>query len=88
MNKILLLTTKGCEGCFIMENNTTQAVDNSSKNIKLIVKDKYDVSKVFLKENKIVDFPTVLFMKDEKVIFKYAGSMPSIVVSRWIDIHF
>ena len=39
MNKIVLITTKGCQGCHIMHCNIEQALENTKKKIEYVVKD-------------------------------------------------
>ena len=39
MNKIVLVTTKGCEGCNIMHKSIKQALDNTSKKIEFVIKE-------------------------------------------------
>ena len=88
MYKILLITTEGCEGCTIMKNNVQQAINASNKNITFETKDRRDINKKFLYIHSIKDFPTILLFIDDRLKYKYSGTMPSIVVTRWIDIHF
>lgn len=86
--KILLITTKHCEACNIAEKNIKQAMSQSSKKITLEIKDIAEMDKKFLKDNKITDFPTVVYIKDDVIKFKRTGTYPSIMFLRWIDIHF
>lgn len=88
MYKIMLITTKGCEGCTIMRHNTQAAVLKARKEIEFEIKDRVEVGKKFLRTFNINDFPTILLFKDNEFKFKYVGSMPTIVVTRWIDIYF
>lgn len=88
MNKIVLITTKGCEGCAVMRANTTYAVTTARIDIELEIKDMKELDKKYLRTFGIKDFPTILFFKDDQLKHKYSGSMPAIVVTRWIDIHF
>jgi len=88
MNKILIVTTRGCGGCIIMTRLVKQALVESHKSISLEVKDIKSVDKSFLHENKVTDFPTTFFIKDGAVKFKYTGTNPVTVILRWIDIHF
>ena len=88
MYKILLITTEGCEGCAIMKNNIQAAISKEKKDIAFEVKDRKDINKKFLNINRIKDFPTTILFEYDRLKFKYSGTMPSIVVTRWIDIHF
>ena len=45
MNKIVLVTTKGCEGCNIMHKSIKQALDCTSKKIEYVVKDVTELTK-------------------------------------------
>ena len=45
MNKIVLITTKGCEGCSIMRNSIKQALNNTSKKIEFVIKDITELDK-------------------------------------------
>lgn len=85
MNKILLIKTKGCESCEIVERRIKEIINSNKKyNCVLQVIDKNDCHKVFLKQNKITDFPTVIFYKDDDIKFKFVGNYPSIVIIQWI----
>ena len=88
MNKILLLTTRGCEGCSIMRTSIKQAIILSKKDIAFEEKDLGQLTKAFIQVNRIKDYPTVLFYKDDILKRKEVGSRPYIVVLRWIDIDF
>lgn len=88
MNKILLLTTKGCLGCEIVDKNIQFALDDTSKQIVYDKQDVTTIEKSFLKKNNIKDFPCILFIKDDNVVFNKVGSCPRIFINRWIDIYF
>lgn len=88
MNKIVLITTKGCEGCNIMHKNIKQALENTSKKIEYITKDISDLTKAEKAKLKSSDFPTTLFYKDTRLVRKEVGTRPYIVVVRWIDVDF
>ena len=88
MNKIMLITTKGCEGCTIARNSIKDAINQTKKSITFEEKDTTEVSNKFLRLFKIEDFPAILFFKYKKLKFKRIGSVPSIVILRWIDINF
>ena len=85
MNKILLIKTEGCESCEIVEHNINNIINSFKQcNCVLEVIDKNDCDKVFLKQNKITDFPTVIFYKDDIIKFKFVGNYPIIVIIQWI----
>ena len=88
MNKILLITTKGCEGCSIMHKSIKQALENTSKKIEYITKDISDLTKAEKAKLKSSDFPTILFIKNNRIVRKEIGTKPYIVVLRWIDVDF
>lgn len=87
MNKILLLITKGCVACTIMNRLIREALANTNKAINYEVQDIKNANKVFLIENDISDFPTTCFIKDDVLKYKYVGTAPAIVINRFIDIH-
>ena len=88
MNKIVLVTTKGCEGCNIMHKSIKQALDCTSKKIEYVVKDVTELTKEEKSKLKTYDFPTTLFYKDARLVRKEIGTRPYIVVVRWIDVDF
>lgn len=87
MNKIILVTTKGCEGCSIMRESINQAIVNCKKDIVFVEKDHKDVDKKIF-DIHLKDFPTTILMKNGRVTRKEVGTRPWIVVLRWIDIDF
>ena len=88
MNKILLITTKGCAACTIMERLIKEAIDESHRSIALEIKDVKDANASFLHKHKTNDFPTTYFIKDNDVKFQYVGTNAKIVILRWIDVYF
>ena len=88
MNKILILTTEGCEACEIAQRNVDIAMSQATTEIMIQVDDWHKVSKDLIVKNKVKDFPTVLYIIDDKVIHKAVGSYPSAVYLRWIDMYF
>ena len=67
MNKIVLITTKYCEGCNIMHKSIKQALNCTSKKIEYVVKDITDLTKEEKSKVKLCDFPTTLFYKDARL---------------------
>lgn len=88
MNKIVLITTKYCEGCNIMHKSIKQALTCTSKKIEYVVKDISELTKEEKSKVKLCDFPTTLFYKDARLVRKEIGTRPHIVVVRWIDVDF
>lgn len=87
MYEILIITTEGCEACNIAKNNVNNAFLQTSKKVKVTVKDRTEVSDI-IKKYKIKDFPTVIYFVNGVVKYKATGSYPSAVYLRWIDLHF
>ena len=88
MNRITLITSEGCEGCEVMRNSIKTAIEKTKANVYI---DEMDVNKVnrgFIKKFRIEDTPCALFFKDDKFLFKKIGSVPSVVVVQWINVHY
>ena len=88
MNKIVLITTEGCEGCSIMRYSINSALLYSSKEIEFEVKDVSEINGAERHKLKLTDFPTTLFYIDGNLVRKEIGTRPYIIVLRWIDIDF
>lgn len=88
MNKILILTTEGCEACDIAQRNVDIAMSQATTEIQIEIKDWHEEKRDFIVKNKVKDFPTVFYFIDEKLIHKAVGSYPSAVYLRWMDIYF
>lgn len=88
MNKIVLITTKGCEGCSIMNKSIKYALNNTSKTIEYVIKDISELDKKEKSKLKTSDFPTTVFYKNNRITRQEVGSRPYIVVLRWIDVDF
>lgn len=88
MNKILIITTKGCEACEIAKRNLEIAILQCNADVTIETKDYNDVDKYFLKKNGVKDYPTVFYIVDDKVSHKAIGSFPSAVYLRWMDMYF
>lgn len=86
--KIMLIITEGCEGCVIQHNLIKEALTLTKRRIKYTVKDVKSLDKEWLKETGITDFPTTLLLKDNKVVYKFVGTRPAIVIFRYIDVNF
>lgn len=88
MDKIVLITTKGCEGCAIMRNSIKQALALTKKEVDFEEKDVEDIDKKQRSKLILKDFPTTLFVRKGTIFRKEVGTRPYIVVLRWIDIDF
>ena len=88
MNKILILTTEGCEACDIAQRNVDIAMSQATTEIQIEIKDWHEEKRDFIVKNKVKDFPTVFYFIDDKLIHKAVGSYPSAVYLRWIDMYF
>lgn len=88
MNKILVLTTEGCEACAITETNVKNAIKQSDKKITVCVSNWKEVSRDFIRNNNIKDFPAVIYLIGKTVVNKTYGTYPVPVYIRWIDMYF
>lgn len=88
MNNITLITSEGCLGCIVMKNSITEAIAKTKVDIDFIGMNIKDTDKKFLRTFGISDTPCVLFFKDNKFLFKKVGSVPTVVVVQWINVHF
>lgn len=88
MNKILILTTEGCEACDIAKRNVDIAVLQANVEIETESKDWHEEKREFIVKNKIKDFPAVLYFVNDRLVNKAIGSYPSAVYLRWIDMYF
>lgn len=87
--EIVLLSTKGCIGCSIMDDIITKALKESSKTIKYTILDvrSDERGSKMAKELNVKDFPTIVFISNGIIKYHYTGNMPVAVIVRWIDIH-
>lgn len=88
MNRVVLVTTQGCEACEIMKNSINQAIALTKKTIDFEVIDFRQLAKDFIRANNIKDFPTTVMYKGNIKTRKEIGTRPYIVVLRWFDIDF
>ena len=86
--KILLITTKGCEGCKILNNIIQKVLDDYSKDVDYEIKDKDNIDIDFLKTNHIIDFPTAILYQNGRIVFMFAGTKPANVINRFLELHF
>lgn len=88
MYKIVIITTEGCEACNIAEDNITSAVAQSSVDVDIVLKDFHEFSSKEQKEYKLMDYPTVLYFIDNKIVYTSVGTYPVPVYLRWINMYF
>ena len=86
--KILLITTKGCEGCRIMDSIIQRALNLYDKTVDYEIKDKDNIDIEFLKEKHIKDFPTTVLYKNDVIVFMTTGTKPVERFIRDMNIHF
>lgn len=88
MNKIVLITTQGCQGCIIARNSINTALAETNKDITFEEIDRKNVQKKYLKKFEIEDYPAILFFRDDELKVKKIGSVPAIIILRWINLNF
>ena len=88
MNKVTLITSEGCLGCEVMKNSIKAAIDKTKVYLYIEEMDINKVNKNFIKHFHIDDTPCAIFFKDDKYLFKKIGSVPTVVVVQWINVHF
>ncbi len=86
--KILLITTKGCEGCRIMDSIIQRALDLYGKSVDYEIKDKENIDIEFLKKHHINDFPTTILYQNNLIVFITAGTKPAEQLRRDMVVHF
>lgn len=86
-NKILTITTQGCESCYILDKLINEALTITKKEVEYVKQDFKEVDKKLIKSYNITDFPTTLLIKDDVVKFRFIGTRPAVVIARWIDVH-
>ena len=88
MNKITLITSEGCLGCEVMRNSIKSAIEQTKVEVAVGEIDITKAGKYLISKYHISDTPCVLFFKDDKFLFKKIGSVPTVVVIQWINVHF
>lgn len=86
MKKVLLIKTKGCLGCQVMHDSIDIALRDYKEDITFETVDSSELSKDFIRTHKITDFPTTILFKNDRAVFKAVGSVPSVVVLRWLNV--
>lgn len=81
MIEVRIITTEGCEGCRIMKNIATDAVDfiNEDNNKKLATVTTYDCldnsMRQFINRYQVRDYPATFIIKDNKVEDRIFGTI-------------
>lgn len=88
MNKITLITSEGCLGCQVMKSSINSAISQTKADITVEIIDIKDANKKLIKQFNVVDTPCAIFFKDDKYLFKKIGSVPTVVVVQWINVHY
>ena len=88
MNKVTLITSEGCLGCEVMRNSIKSAIEQTKIEVEVEEIDITKAGKYLIKKYNISDTPCVLFFKDDKFLFKKIGSVPTVVVIQWINVHY
>lgn len=74
-NVIRLITTEGCEGCIIAERLINKAISVAEVDIFFEVIDCLDPYYYdFIRQNNITDYPTTLYIVNDKVVDKTIGT--------------
>lgn len=88
MNRITLITSEGCLGCEVMKASIKAAIEKTKADVYVEEKDITKVNNIFIRKFHIEDTPCVLFFRDDKFLFKKIGSVPTVVVVQWINVHY
>lgn len=70
---IYLITTKGCEACYIM-TDIMLAVLDELKDTTLIIRDVLDIPMFIRVDVPLNDFPTLVFIKDGVIKYHISGT--------------
>ena len=84
----MLITSEGCLGCKIMKNSINNAIKQTKTDITIEEIDISKISRTLVKKYHIVDTPCTIFFKDDTYLFKKVGSVPTVVVVQWINVHY
>ena len=88
MNKITLITSEGCLGCEVMKKSIKTAIEQTKVSLEIEEMDINKCNNTFIKKFHIDDTPCALFFRDDKYLFKKIGSVPTVVVVQWINVHY
>lgn len=86
--KLLLITTKGCEGCKIMDNIIQRALDLYEKPVDYEIKDRDSIDVDFLNKHHITDFPTTILYQDNLIVYITTGTKPVEQIRKKMTMHF
>ncbi len=70
--KIYIITTEGCEGCRIIKNILNSI--NKDNNFTIVSIDHKEVPDWIKNKIKLIDFPTVIFVKDNVILHSFIGT--------------
>ena len=87
MNKITLITSEGCLGCEVMRASIKAAIEKTNVDITVEEIDITNTPKKIIKEFHVEDTPCAIFFRNNKYLFKKIGSVPTVVVVQWINVH-
>lgn len=79
MNDVIkIITTEGCIGCEIAKNLVNKAINQSMfTHVKLETIDCFDKNyREFINYYNIHDYPAIIFMRNNEVLFIHIGTMP------------
>ena len=88
MNKITLITSEGCLGCEVMRASIKAAIEKTKVDIEIEEMDINNTPKKIIKQFHVDDTACAIFFKNNKYLFKKIGSVPTVVVVQWINVHY
>lgn len=88
VNKVFIITTKGCEACNVLNNIMSEVIKASKVSFEFVTKDVSEVDKTWLKQNKVKDFPTTFLIQNDSIRHSFVGTLPFIVILRYINVLF
>jgi hypothetical protein len=91
MNRIKLITTEGCYACEIAKNLLEKAVNLVSDPINVEIVDAFDEkTRDFIQEYGLAigDFPTMIFIRGDKVMSIHTGTMAVPQIIHEIRVYF
>ena len=88
MNKVTLITSEGCLGCEVMKNSIKAAIDKTKVSLEIEEMDINNTPKYIIRRFNVTDTPCAIFFRNDKYLFKKIGSVPSVVVVQWINVHY
>lgn len=85
MKKLILVVTKGCKACDIMFELVTKTLLDSRTAINVEVIDIADLDKSVIKDYKINDCPSLVFIKDNVVKHTICGTAPQPIIKKYLN---